>query len=316
MSFQEIPNTNFGPDLMSAVDGIPIPTPLKRGFWAAAARLGSGLIDIPAAKLESYAEDTRSATAARKSLMEATARSLATEFQGAPEVARRAQARFASKILREQVNIEDILQIAADDLADSTINEEPKAIDEDWFNHFESEAVNKSTSEMKLVFGRILAGQIKSPGSFSVKSIKTISEIDQNTASNFSRLCSLSFDFVVDVRVLSLGSNAAENGLSKYGLGFPVLNELEHHGLIISDYNSYLPIGQFTRLPLPVDYSGQFYRLRSNVPDCGECRMHGVGFTKVGRELRKIIDMTEDQIYTKELIAFFHQHNIGLTPRM
>ena len=172
MSFEEIPNTNFGTDLISAMVGVPIPAPLKKGFWAAAARLGSGLIDIPAAKLESYAEDTRSATAARKMLMESTARSLAADFQSAPDVTRRAQARFASKILREQVNIEDILQIAAGNLSGSTVTDEPKIIDDDWFNHFESEAVNKSTAEMKSVFGRILAGEIRKPGTFSIKSIK------------------------------------------------------------------------------------------------------------------------------------------------
>lgn len=312
MSLEEIPNTNFGTDLISAVDGIPIPAPLKKGFWAAAARLGSGLIDIPAAKLESYAEDTRAATAARKLLMESTAKSLASEFQHAPEVARRAQARFASKILREQVNIEDILKIAADDLSTSTISEEPKSINDDWFNHFESEAINKSTDEMKFLFGRILSGEIKNPGSFSIKAIKLISEIDQNTANNFRKLCSLSFDFIVESRVLSLGNNANQNGLQKYGLDFRVLNELQHHGLIISDFHSYLPLGQFARMPFSLDYAGRACRFFEVPPGCGEFRANGIGFTKVGRELRQIIDMEEDQNYTDELTDFLSKHHVSL----
>jgi Protein of unknown function (DUF2806) len=309
---EEAPSTSFGTDLISAMDGVPIPAPLKRGFWAAAARLGSGLIDIPAAKLESYAEDTRSATAARKTLMDATAKSIAAGFQDAPEFARRAQARFASKILREQVNVDDILKVAAENLSDSTVTDEPAPVDDDWLNHFESEAVNKSSSQMKALFGRILAGEIGAPGSFSIKSIKTISEIDKHTAQNFSRLCSLSFKFIGDTRVLSLGQSAAANSLQKYGLSFPVLNDLEHNGLVISDYDSYLPIGQLTRIPIGVDYAGKTHRLVEQPPGCGEFKVRGVGFTKVGRELRQLIDMTEDQAYTQEVLSFFRQNNVNL----
>ena len=43
---------------------------------------------------------------------------------------------------------------------------------------------------------------------------------------------------VIDARVPSLGGNAADNALQKYGLDFGNLNVLNEHGLIISDYRA------------------------------------------------------------------------------
>ena len=47
-----------------------------------------------------------------------------------------------------------------------------KTINDDWMNTFETEARLKSTDDMQQYFGRVLAGEIRSPNSFSVKTVK------------------------------------------------------------------------------------------------------------------------------------------------
>lgn len=75
-------------------------------------------------------------------------------------------------------------------------NNETKAsveeeISEDWLNIFEKEACNKSSEDMRLLFGKILAGEIHKPSSYSMKTIKLISELDNEAAKLFQICCSL-----------------------------------------------------------------------------------------------------------------------------
>ena len=99
---------------------------------------------------------------------------------------------------------------------------------------------------MQLRFGRILAGEIRNPGSYSILTLKTLGELDQNIATLFKKLCSACVvlgiqnnEHIIDARVPSLGGDAGSNALKKYGLGFDQLNILNEYDLIISDYNSW-----------------------------------------------------------------------------
>src|SRR5690606_27257592 len=123
-------------------------------------------------------------------------------------------------------------------------SESQKEISDDWLNTFEKEASQKSTADMQLMFAKVLAGEIRRPETFSIKSVKLLGEMDAATAKLFVRLCSLSValviksspgEHIVDVRVASLSGNAAANSLQKYGLGFGQLNVLQEYGLIIPD---------------------------------------------------------------------------------
>ena len=167
-------------------------------------------------------------------------------MQTDPEYARIAVQKFGHRVLREQVNLDMISQRAASEIQDAgdsigqSSEESSDEINDDWLNAFEVEARQKSTEEMQALFGKILAGEITRPGSFSTRTIKILGSLDQNVANHFVKLCSMcvstGFD---DVRVPSLGGNAGSNALQEYGMNFATLNLLNEHGLIISDYNSW-----------------------------------------------------------------------------
>lgn len=118
-----------------------------------------------------------------------------------------------------------MVQIAADEIrqkatapAEQDKKTEGHEISDDWLNHFEKEASQKSTREMQLLFGRILAGEIQRPSSFSIKTVKLVAELDSRVAGLFRTLCSLSIslkagDHIIDARVASLGGQAAANAL-------------------------------------------------------------------------------------------------------
>lgn len=271
-------------DFISTVD---VPSSMLRNAAKALNRLCSAGIDWPVAFFEGKTTEERARTESRLKLIRVSTDQIAQQMKVNPEYASRAANKFAGKIIREQLNLDAVSAIAVDELradepASSTNqhanNDEEKTINDDWLNTFEEEARQISTEEMQTLFGRILAGEIKNPGSYSRRTVKILGELDQNTAVLFKKLCSICvirekveirddrpvqvinvplldsnsgstcaiLDIpdakqIVDVRAPSLDGNPASNALIKYGLGFYQLNILNEYGLIISDYNSRMP---------------------------------------------------------------------------
>ena len=260
---------------------------------------------------------------ARVQLIETTAEQIAHQMHFDPEYARVAAVKFGQKVVREQVNLDMVSKTAAvelrdhGDLKNQTTTDE---VDDDWLDNFESEARKKSAEEMQLYFGRVLAGEIKKPKSFSIKAVKILGEIDQNTAEMFRKLCSVCVmqvdpdGSIIDMRVPSLGGNAGNNSLGKYGLSFNELNVLNEYGLIISDYNSWRDyincrgIGLArTGIRFPFFHQGKYWVLEPHgqLETTSELKINGVALTRSGIELSKIVEPDSVQEFAEELMVFF-----------
>ena len=314
-----------GPDIITdlvadaAVPGIP--GPVRRNFLKAFGQLCTAAIDVPGAYLTGIADERRAETAARIKLINTTAEQIAQQMQTDPEYARVAVRKFGHRVLREQVNLDLISQKAASEIRDASESnkesgpeESGEAISDDWLNAFETEARQKSTEEMQTLFGKILAGEIRKPGSYSTRSVKILGSFDQNIADHFLRLCSISVSLFQDIRVPSLGGDAGNNALKEYGLDFDTLNLLNEHGLIISEYNSwreYTPCvalqvaGQLVAC-IPFGHQGTHWILRptSNERVGETLRIQGVALTKSGKELFRIVKLEPMKKYTKVLTQF------------
>lgn len=54
-------------------------------------------------------------------------------------------------------------------------------------NHFSRLAEDASSEDVQRTWGRVLAGEVRKPGSFSLRTLRFISEMDQETADLFDR---------------------------------------------------------------------------------------------------------------------------------
>ena len=329
---------------LSALDGITdlvtgasIPTSVRRNLWKALSRLSSAVIDIPVAYLEGKADELRAQTAARINLTQTTSSQIAQQMNTDPEYARRAVKQFGQKVLREQVNLDMISIKAVDELnafGDSRIKlDSDEAISDDWLNNFDSEARKISTDEMQTYFGRMLAGEIIKPNSFSAKSVRMLGDLDQCSAQTFVKLCSacvireLFQGDPMDMRVSSLGGNPGNNALSKYGLSFEELNFLNEYGFIISDYNSWInyqicigittPVtdGKTHKIRFPFFHQGKTWILdpTSEYNPKEDFKLYGVSLTRSGRELQNIVKQIPMNDYTNDLIEFFRRNDLLMT---
>ena len=306
----------------TAIPGLS--APVRRNFRKALEQLCSAAIDFPIAYLTGKADERRAETAARIKLINTSAAQIAQQMRTDPEYARVAVQKFGHRVLREQINLDMISQRAASEIRDasdsigqSVPDESGDTINDDWLNAFEMEARQKSTEEMQVLFGKILAGEIRKPGSYSTRTIKILGSLDRNVANHFVQLSSMciSTEISEDVRVSSLGGKAGDNALQEYGLNFATLNLLNEHGLVISEYNSWwefvpcvsLPGGGQQAVCVPLGYQGRHWILKpmSNNKIGKKLKIEGAALTQSGRELFTIVKVEPADKYSKELAQWF-----------
>lgn len=99
----------------------------------------------------------------------------------------RTERRILYKELKKQNNIENIVQVAADQLkTEKEVSQDP--VDEDWTNRFFNYAEDVTSKEMQKLWGRILAGEIKRPNSYSLRTLEFIRNLTKEEASIFSKI--------------------------------------------------------------------------------------------------------------------------------
>lgn len=310
---QETPSDGAGAAIINLFTELGISGFFQPGIIKAVSHLIFGIADVPVAHMESLADDIRSKKDARRLLRMKTAQSIAEGFHTNSELSARAFASNATKILREQVNMEDVLRIALEEVSKSQETQEPDGVpDDDWLAAFRNEAAQRSSEEMKYAFGRILAGEIQSPGTYSIRSVRTLGMLETQTAGLFRSFCNLVFfvHMLDDARVITPSGHAAQNALESFGLSFSQLNVLQENGLIISDYHSWLEYSQFTRIPIPMSYAGRRVVLRPVEGIGSSVQLHGVALTNMGRELYNVVDLEENSEYSRQLTECFAKRKV------
>jgi len=322
----------LGNTLSTIVDAVGdlvtgVPAPIRKNAARAFTRLCTAAVEYPAALIEGAIEEKRAETRARVRLIDTSASQIAEQMRTDPKYARAAVTKFGHKILRERLNVDRISQAAAEELRSeppsigSDQDSEVSPISEDWLNAFEDDAAKMSSQQMQRLFGKILAGEIRKPTSYSIKTVKLMAQLDNRAAALFSLLCSLSIsasgpgphsNTIIDARVVSMG-NAGSNSLQAYGLSFDALNILQEYGLIISDYNSYMDyrmsVVQNGTIMLPMIYQKKPWAFvpKAASPVREEFKVSGVALSRSGKELLSIVDIEPNEQYTAALISFFDQ---------
>ena len=320
-----------------AVTGIP--APLRKNAAKVFTRLCTAAVEYPVTLIEGAIAERRAELRARVKLIETSADQIAAQMQTNPEYARAAVAKFGQKILRERANIDQIVQIAAEELKSEPLSNEPEqpeasSISDDWLNVFETEAAPMTSEQMKKLFGKILSGEIRRPQSYSIKTIRLVAQVDNRVAALFRLLCSLSVSIrihnlpnnlnpILDAHVVLMG-NAGDNSLRPYGLGFDALNILHEYGLIIADYNSYVDyrtavVHTVEHGPVPASIPAIYQNapwvfVPKTARDISQdFRVVGVAFSTAGKELLPIMEITPNEDYTAALQKFFDQEGMTLT---
>lgn len=102
----------------------------------------------------------------------------------------RIQERIIHQETKRQNNIENISQIAAEQLTnEENVSEEP--VDADWSARFFNIAQDISDDEMQKLWGRILAGEVKQPKSYSLRTLEFLKKLSKDEAEIFTKFADL-----------------------------------------------------------------------------------------------------------------------------
>ena len=168
-------------------------------------------------------------------------------------------------------------------------------VDEDWISWFFSFAENVTSEHMQRLWGKILAGEVKSPGSFSLRALELIKTISKDEAETLSRVKKY---ITATKRVCFIWSIVVDN--PKYDIVFDDIFNLTQAGIINETtprawgphkYGNNITI-QFGSKKLTI--KKEF----SNRIELFPC----YGFTRAGYELSTLIEPVENQPFFDEFL--------------
>lgn len=105
--------------------------------------------------------------------------------------------RIAVEYMRQRRDAESVLNLTAvtalalNDLREEKTtdndNKSDEPISDDWINWFRDFAEKASSDEVRTLWGKILSGEAKAPGRFSIGTLRTLAEIDQRVGKLFQK---------------------------------------------------------------------------------------------------------------------------------
>ena len=137
----------------------------------------------------------------------------------------------------ELYKCQNFLKIAkiADEYHQEKQEEESKFFDFDWFMRFFDTAGNVSSEKMQRLWAKILSNEIENVGSFSLRAIETLKNMNQHEASLFQQMAHFVLTDSSGIKfLLSTDNDLGVNVNEKYGLTKADIITLEECGILNS----------------------------------------------------------------------------------
>lgn len=305
-----------------------VPPAVQKNLGKVLGRLVTAVVAYPTGLIENAMRERKAESDARVRLIDMSEKQLAAQIKVDPAYAVAASNKYAERIVRSQVNLDSIAAKAVKELSQlpAPAADVPQAdvppVEDDWLNVFEAEASQMSSDHAQRIFAKILAGEIKQPSSFSKKTLKLMSQLDNRAAEVFSRACSMAVTRrgggkILDARVVGLGE-IGSNSLVPYGLSYTECTLLQEYGLVVSDLSGYsdyqgsILIGGNISQPFEYQNSEWILAPKGDTPRA-EFRLEGMQFSASGSELLPIVEIQPNDAYTAKLKEHLEQRGMTMT---
>ncbi len=211
------------------------------------------------------------------------------------ELAQRACNRLCYQELKKQENIENIIHYAYDALKqEDSVSDQ--SVDEDWTIRFFNSVEDISNEKMQEIWGKILAGEIRKPNSFSLRTLDTIKNLSQKEAELFQKianyiLCCMKQYFLYN----------EETVLSKHHIKFPELLLLEECNLLTTQSLAFT-INIQENKKIPVFNKEVVGIVKTTLPGQHKLSIDIYSLTRSGEQLFGIIHTTPNNAYALDVL--------------
>lgn len=198
------------------------------------------------------------------------------------------------KNIQEEININKIIAFAEQELVDDQQEPPEQDIDPDWFTRWRDNAQKVRSEEVQLLWARVLAGEVKSPGAYSLRTLEFIKHISQHEANLISKLATY---------MISDGIHM-EDRLKDVGIDYLMLLEMEDLGVIsgvrVGGMNNYIKTLVKGHYEGYVKYNNKVLIL-SSPDEKKEVIFNCYKITKIGLEIFGLCDFRVDQLYLESV---------------
>ena len=221
----------------------------------------------------------------------------------------RAATRNDYQELRKQQNIESVCANAAENLVSESKIPENKP-EPEWIHHFFDIAEKISTEDLQYWWGKILAGEIKKPGSYSLRTLETLKNISRQEAENFVKLG----QYALDTKKMTFFLDPQEYIFKKDNtLNFSEILALKEAGLVAdSDFLSFSFDASTAGTTSQLFY-GSLVLLFEREKDTPAISNKAGVFTKAGTELLKLISIKPDMEYAALIAQKFNLEGVKVS---
>ena len=210
--------------------------------------------------------------------------------------------RLVAREVRRQENIDTVVEMAANNLQNSTVSDEP--VEEDWAARFFNIVQDVSKDEMKVLWAKILAKEIEKPSSYSIRTLEILRNISYKEAELFKKLAEY-------VLIHGGGFVFNENDvLQKHGIYYIDECQLREAGLLQSAemVSRTFRSNQNGVNIHKIIYGNWFVKimLPSQTQDVN---MNIILLTQAGSEIVELMEINPKMDYLKEIATFIKKKN-------
>jgi hypothetical protein len=105
-----------------------------------------------------------------------------------PQIVDLSTRRLLSDSIRREVNVAKAVAQAELELKDDPHEPPPQSIGEDWLFRWRDYAGEVSSEQLQTLWGKLLAGELKSPGSYSLRALEFLKNLSPEEATDIARL--------------------------------------------------------------------------------------------------------------------------------
>lgn len=219
------------------------------------------------------------------------------------ELYERTCSRLLHQEMKKQENIENIINSAKDILEKEQEDSiSAKDVNEDWLMRFFNSVQDISDEKMQLLWGKILAGEIKQPNSFSLRSLDAMTKMSKDEAQLFEKLSSYVINFRGTYAILN-----DDNLNKRYSIPYKQILALDECGIIDSSAMMSLSLGIDNETTLEVIYDSQL--LIGAAKDERKIRIQIFKLTRIGMEIFKIVGCHYNNEYFGEVAKILAREN-------
>ncbi|MCI8951375.1 MAG: DUF2806 domain-containing protein [Lachnospiraceae bacterium] len=193
------------------------------------------------------------------------------------------------RYIKEYENQLDVINIAIKHL---NSNAKPDEVEEDWIVFFFDKIKLVNEEEMKIIWGKILAGEVNEPNTYTKQFLHTISIMDSKMAKRFLKIRSNCFFIPPKLYMFVYRSNSdnIDNGrrYQQLGISYKDIRELDNIGLIQYRHPKFFTI---KKSYLQLFYGDNVIELhaKNNIIETGN-----VSLTDIGKQLCRICQIEYD----------------------